>query len=79
MRNPNLEPFEAQNDLFLNIFLTSGQFENGKITNFNYTNHISTKEIKNYKNLDFSKNNSEKPTILVIFAKFRPNLGQFWP
>ena len=30
LRNPNFEPFEAQNDIFDSFWSKSGQFENGK-------------------------------------------------
>ena len=51
LRNRNLEPVEAQNDLFLIIFVNIRpiwEWQEIKKFNFNNTNHISTKEIKKY-------------------------------
>ena len=45
------EPFEAQNDLFLVKIRPIWEWQETKNFNFNYTNHISTKEMKKVRKL----------------------------
>ena len=57
---------KTQNDLFLTIFFKIRPIcEWQEINNFNinYSNHISTKETKKYKILDFFEQKMQKPQI----------------